>query len=90
MKLHVIRQELEKYFAEKYTHKYIEFGGYFYIKPYKSLSNSPMQHYFKSGKYKELNDPKLEIFWQEIKKRELYWNIFVITVIVLFYVFNRE
>ena len=49
-----------------------------------------MQHYFKSGKYKELNDPKLEIFWQEIKKRELYWNIFVITVFALFYVFNRE
>jgi len=90
MKLSATQQELEEYFAKTYTKKYIEFGGYFHIKPYKTLSKSPMQQYFSSGKYKELNDSKLERYWKEIKKREFYWNIFVITVIVLFYTLNRD
>ncbi len=89
MKLRAIQQELEEYFAKKYTRKYIEFGGYFYIKPYKRLIKSPMQKYFSSGKYKELNDPKLETYWKEIKKREFYWNIIGIVIIIIFIVLNR-
>ncbi len=90
MKLRALQQELEEYFAKTYTKKYVEFGGYFHIKPHKTLTKSPMQHYFSSGKYKELNDPKLEHYWKEIKKRELYWNITAMVIIVLFYVLNRE
>lgn len=89
MKLRAARQALEEYFAAKYTKKYTELGGYFYIKGYKELSKSPMQKYFSTGKYKELNDPKLESYWKEVKKHELKWNIFIVVVIVLFYVLNR-
>lgn len=90
MKLQAARQKLEEYFAKKYTKKYTELGGYYYIKSYKDLSKSPMQKYFSSGKYKELNDPKLEIYWKEVKKHELKWNVFVAAVIVLFYLVTRE
>ena len=89
MKLLTLQQELEEYFAKNYTKKYVEFGGYFHIKPHKSLTKSPMEHYFASGKYKELNDSTLEFYWKEIKKRKFYWNMIGITVIVLFYVLNR-
>lgn len=90
MKLRVTQQELEEYFSKKYTKKYIEFGGYFHIKPYKSLTKSPMEQYFSSGKYKELNDPILEGYWKEIKKRQFYWNLIGAFIIVIFYVINRE
>jgi len=90
MKLSVIQHELEEYFAKIYTKKYIEFGGYFHLKHYKTLSKSPMQQYFPTGRYKELNDPTLERYWKKIKKREFYWNIFVIVVIILFYTLNRD
>lgn len=89
MKLQNLQQELEEYFAKQYTKKYVEFGSYFHIKPYKTLSKSPMQQYFSSGKYKELNDPKLESYWKAIKKHQLYWNIIGIIVVVLFYALNR-
>jgi len=90
MKLQAARQALEEYFAKAYTKKYTEFGGYFYIKGYKDLSKSPMQKYFSTGKYKELNDPKLENYWKEVKKHEFKWNIFAVVVIVLFYVLISE
>ena len=48
-----------------------------------------MQQYFSSGKYKELNDPKLESYWKAIKKHQLYWNIIGIIVVILFYALNR-
>ena len=89
MKSRVAQQELEEYFAKKYTRKYTELGGYFSIKGYKDLSKSPMQKYFSSGKYKELKDPILENYWKEVKKSEFKWNIFVVVVIILFYVLNR-
>ena len=90
MKLRLAKKNLEEYFAKKYTKKYTELGGYFYIKGYKDLSKSPMQKYFSSGRYKELNDPELEIYWKEVKKHELKWNIFVVVIIIIFYVFTRE
>ncbi len=83
MNLHARQQELEDYFAKTYTKKYVEFGGYFHIKPYKTLSKSPMQQYFSSGKYKELNDLKLECLWKEVKKYEFYWNVIGIVVVIL-------
>ena len=88
MKLRVAKKNLEEYFAKKYTKKYTELGGYFYIKGYKDLSKSPMQKYFSSGRYKELNDPELERYWKEVKKHELKWNIFVVVIIIVFYVFT--
>lgn len=90
MNLLARNQQLEEYFSQNYQKKYIEFGGYFHIKPYKTLTRSPMQQYFSSGKYKELNDPKLENYWKEIKKRELYRNLIGIVVVILFYALNRE
>lgn len=90
MKLQAARQKLEEYFAKEYSKKHTELGGYYYIKGYKNLSKSPMQKYFSSGKYKELNDPKLESYYKEVKKHELKWNIFVAIVIVLFYMVTRE
>jgi len=89
MNLHTKNQELEEYFAKKYTKKYVELGGYFHIAAYKTLNKSPMQQYFSSGKYKELNDPKLEIYWKKIKKHEFYWNMIGIIVVILFYILNR-
>lgn len=85
MKLRSLEQQLEEYFAKKYTDKYVEFGGYFHIKPYQSSRRSPMQKYFSSGEYKELNDPKLESYWKEIRKRQLYWGIVAAVMIILFY-----
>ena len=90
MKLQDARQALEEYFAKEYTKKYTELGGYFYIKGYKDLSKSPMQKYFSSGKYKELNDPKLESYWKEVKKHEFKWNVFAIVLIILFYLFTSD
>jgi len=90
MKLRAIQQELEEYFAKNYPTKYIEFGGYFHIKPHKTLTKSPMEYYFSSGKYKELNDPKLESYWKKIRQRQFYWNLVGIVIIVIFYVVNRE
>lgn len=86
MKLQLAQQKLEEYFAREYTNKYTELGGYYYIKGYKGLGKSPMEKYFSSGKYKELNDPELEAYWKEVKKHELKWNVFVVVVIVIFYV----
>ena len=89
MKLKIAKQNLEEYFAKKHTKKYTELGGYFSIKGHKDLSKSPMQKYFSSGKYKELNDPKLESYWKEVKKHEFKWNIFVVVLIILFYALTR-
>lgn len=90
MKLQLAKKNLEEYFSNKHTKKYTELGGYFYIKGYKDLSKSSMQKYFSSGKYKELNDPKLEGYWNDVKKSEFKWNIFVVVVIILFYVITSE
>jgi len=89
-KLGVAQQELEEYFAKKYTKKYTELGGYFIIKGYKDLSKSQMQKYFSSGQYKELNDPKLEKYWKEVKKHDLKWNVFVVVLIVVFYLITSS
>lgn len=85
MKLISLEQQLEEYFAKKYTDKYVEFGGYFHIRPFQTSRKSPMQAYFSSGKYKELNDPELDKYWKEIKKRQFYWGIFAVVVVILFY-----
>ena len=90
MKLRLLQQELEEYFSKTYPKQYAEFGGYFYAPSMKTLTQSPMQKYFTSGKYKELNDPKLDFYWNKIKKRELYKNIIVLGLIILFYILNRE
>jgi len=90
MKLRVARQELEEYFASKYPKKYADLGGYYYIAGYKDLSKTPMQKYFSSGQYKELNDPELEGYWKAVKKSELKWNLFVIALILLFYLVSYE
>ena len=89
-KLRNAQQELEQYFAKKYTKKYTELGGYFYIKGYKDLSKSQMQKYFSSGKYKELNDPTLERYWKEVKKYDLKWNVFVVVLIIIFYLITSS
>lgn len=86
MKLRAAQKELEDYFSKEYEKKYTELGGYYYIKGYKNLSKSLMQQYFSSGKYKELNDPKLDAYWKEVRKSELKRNVFFMIVIVLFYV----
>jgi len=90
MRTQELKQQLEEYFAKTYPAKYIEFGGYFFMKSYKVLGKSPMEKYFSSGKYKELNDPRLEEYWTQIKKKEKIWNSVVISIIVLFYLLNRE
>ena len=76
-------QKLEEYFAKKYTDKYVEFGGYFHIKPYQTFSNSPMREYFASGKYKELNDPLLERYWRNSQRVNLYITVAVILIIII-------
>lgn len=86
MKLKASKQELEEYFAKNHTEKYVEFGGYFHIKPYRSLNKSPMEYYFSSGKYKELKDPVLEGYWKGIRKQEFFRNIIMLSIIILFYV----
>ena len=86
MKLKAKKQELEEYFAENYKKKYVEFGGYFHIIPFRTLTKSPMEQYFSTGKYKELNDPILEGYWKEIGKLELMRNIVIMVIIILFYV----
>jgi len=88
MRLRFIQQELEEYFAKKYTKKYIEFGGYFHIKPYRTMTKSPMQKYFSSGQYKELNDPKLEDYWKAIRHHQFYWNLIGIIVIIIVLIIN--
>ncbi|MCK4743643.1 MAG: hypothetical protein KAT25_07465 [Sulfuriflexus sp.] len=88
MKLNANKQELEEYFAKKYTEKYVEFGGYFHIPKYRTLNKSPMEQYFSSGKYKELNDPVLERYWKGIRKREFFRNIIMLVIIISFYVLN--
>jgi len=75
-------QKLEEYFAKKYTDKYVEFGGYFHIKPYNTFSNSPMREYFASGEYKELNDPLLEKYWSNAQRMNLYITIVVFLIII--------
>ena len=46
-----------------------------------------MQKYFISGKYKELKDPELENYWNEIKKHDVNWfsiGVPVLFIVVLF------
>ena len=90
MNIKAKKKELEEYFAKNYKKKYIEFGSYFHIKPYRTLNKSPMEKYFSSRKYKELNDPILDRYWKEIKKREFFWNITVIGIIIIFYALNQK
>ncbi len=79
-------QKLEEYFAKKYTAKYVEFGGYYYIKPYWLFSRSPMEKYFLSGQYSELNDNKLEKLWLAVRWNEFYKKLFTIFIIFAFVV----
>ncbi len=81
-------QELEEYFAKQYTKKYIEFGGYFHIQPVRSLTRSPMQKYFSSGKYKELNDQQLNTLWLAVRWRNYYLNIAAAIVFVIILIIN--
>ncbi len=73
-------QKLEEYFAKRYTEKYVEFGGYFYIKPFLIFSKSPMEKYFSSGQYAELNDKKLEKLWLAVRWSEFYSKLFTIFI----------
>ena len=75
-------QNLEEYFAKKYTAKYVEFGGYYYIKPFWILRKSPMEKYFSSGQYSELNDKKLEKLWLAVRWDEFYKKLFTIFIIL--------
>jgi len=90
MRTQELKQQLEEYFSKTYPAKYIEFGGYFFIKSYKVPGRSLMEKYFSSGKYKELNDPRLERYWAQIKEKEKIKNIVGVSIIVLFYLLHRE
>jgi len=81
-------QVLEEYFAKHYTNKYIEFGAYFHIKPYETFTKSPMQKYFSSGKYKELNDEQLDVLWLAVRWRNYYVNIAAIIVFIIILIIN--
>ena len=74
-------QKLEEYFAKKYTKKYVELGGYFGIKPFWILSKSPMEKYFSSGQYSELNDKTLEELWLAVRWSSFYSKLFTIFII---------
>ncbi|HFD33441.1 MAG TPA: hypothetical protein ENJ28_12135 [Gammaproteobacteria bacterium] len=75
-------QALEEYFAKKYTKKYVELGGYFGIKPLWPFSKSPMEKYFLSGQYVELNDKKLDDLWIAVKWNNFYTKIFIIFILL--------
>lgn len=75
-------QELEEYFAKKHTKMYVELGGYFGIKPLWPFGKSPMEKYFLSGQYKELNDEKLEELWTAVKWSNFYKKVFIIFIIL--------
>lgn len=79
-------EQLEEYFAEKYTEKYIELGGYFYIKPVWPFGKSPMEKYFQSGQYLELNDRQLEKLWEPVKREILYKKVIIIVAVIFFLV----
>lgn len=76
-------QELEEYFAKQHTKMYVELGGYFGIKPLWPFSKSPMEKYFQSGQYKELNDEKLEDLWIAVKWSKFYKSILIIILILV-------
>ena len=60
--------KLEKYFAKNHAAKYAELGGV-YIDYTLAYKVTPMQKYFSSGKYKELNDNELEKLWKAVSKK---------------------
>jgi hypothetical protein len=62
--------KLESYFAKHYTKLYIEFDGQYKDWSGTNLFKTPMQNYFSSGKYKELNDPDLEVLWKKTKREK--------------------
>jgi len=74
---------LEEYFAKKYSRKYIEFGGFFVLRPYHMYIGSPMHKYLSSGRYKKLEDSKLEQLWLVVRWREFYIKLFVISMLFI-------
>jgi hypothetical protein len=75
--------ELEGYFAKNYTKKYIEFGGCFVPLHLTILRRTPMQKYFYSGKYKELQDKHLEELWLKVRWAEYHEKLIGIGFILL-------
>ena len=59
--------KLEQYFAQNYKDKYIEFDGIFHDLVEQKIGKTKMEKYFHSGKYKELNDKKLEELWRKAR-----------------------
>jgi hypothetical protein len=57
--------DLEIYFAKHYTKKYCELGGSYYAS---GDSSSPLEDYFESGEYKELQDEALERLYQKVSE----------------------
>lgn len=79
------RYKLEVYFAKRYNKLYVDMGGQFQDYADLKFFKTPMQRYFLSGKYKELNDPELEMLWERVKWQK---NIArVITVILVLSIF---
>jgi len=79
-------EQLEEYFANKHTEKYIELGGYFYIKPVWPFAKPTMEKYFQSGQYLELNDSQLEKLWEPVKREILYKKVIIIIAVIFFLV----
>ena len=79
-----VHHRLDVYFSENYTKRYLEFGGYFRVKPYPTFKKSPMQKYFSSGQYKELNDQELDKLWLAVKIQERYLPVAIIVLTTIY------
>jgi hypothetical protein len=73
--------ELEIYFAKNYNKLYVKFGGQ-YIDYRHPIIPSPMQNYFSSGKYKELDDPALNLLWKKAQKERNFRFIIIAVLLV--------
>ena len=63
--------DLEVYFAKKYTKKFAELGGSYYV----GEDGTPLKVYFESGEYKELNDKKLDELYASVSNSRKLWKI---------------
>ena len=81
-------RKLEKYFSKHHPKKYAEVGGSFTVLSMEATVR--IQKYFTSGKYKELEDPKLNELWAAVEKNTnklhkfLFFGIFIILIYLLF------
>jgi hypothetical protein len=83
--------KLEVYFAKNYNRLYIKFGGR-YINYSEPIFPTPMQLYFSSGEYKELDDPELDLLWKKARKERntilLISAVLIVSLLVLFSTFS--